>query len=91
MDMSVDLFAEFDFGQLALKKLGHVHENFRLYSCEWLGDDKNPFQTMKVTGAEFRHAQAGKNKGHLSIIVPGTKRTVFVTSEEISIQEKEKP
>jgi hypothetical protein len=38
---------------------------------------------MEVIGAEFRVAQRGRYKGKYSILVPGTKRTVYLTSAEV--------
>lgn len=38
---------------------------------------------MKVTGADFRVAKAGPDKGKLAVKVKGTDRTVYVTREEI--------
>lgn len=38
---------------------------------------------MKVTGAEFREAKTGPNKGMRSVLVKGTKRTAFVTVDEM--------
>ena len=79
-DMTRDFFAEYAYGKAALIKMGDVCENFRLYCCSWLDDERT---VMEVTGAEFRKAKRGKFKGILSIIVPGTKKTVFVAKAEI--------
>lgn len=38
---------------------------------------------MKVTGAEFREAKTGPNKGKLAVIVKDSKRVAYVTSEEM--------
>jgi len=81
--MDKDLFADTSFGKAALKKLGPVPENFRLYSAGWLGAKPEDWDTMKVTGAEFRVAKRGKNAGKLSVMIPGTCRTVYVTKEEM--------
>ena len=80
MSMETDVLAEQIFGKLALKKLGPVGENFRLYCAEWLGDQR---VVMKVSGAVFRVAKSGKNKGRLSIMVKGTKQTAYITAEEM--------
>lgn len=83
--MSNDVFAYFPFGKAALEKMGAVTENFRLFEAGWVGDNpKNNSDTMKVTGAEFRIAKAGKNKGKLSIKVPDTTRTVYVNRNEMA-------
>jgi len=42
---------------------------------------------MEVTGAEFREAKSGPNKGKLSVLVPNSKRTVHVhISEMIALE-----
>ncbi len=83
MDMEHDVFAEQPYGKLALQKLGAVPENFRLYYAGWLGKKPEDFTVMEVTGAQFRVAKRGPNKGKLSIMVPGTKRTTYVTKDEM--------
>lgn len=60
-------------------------ENFRLYAAEWLGEKPKDWDVMKVTGAEFRVAKSGPNKGKLSVMVEGTKRTAHVTREEMRV------
>ena len=84
MDMEKDVFAEQPYGKAALQKLAPVQENFRLYFAGWLGDDTRDMSVMEVRGAEFRAAKSGRNKGKLSIMVPGTKRTVYVTKSEMT-------
>ncbi len=83
MDMEKDFFADQPYGQLALQKMAPTPSDFRLYCAEWLGDKPNDRQVLKITGGEFRRAKSGKNKGKLSILVKGTDKTVFLTSEEI--------
>lgn len=83
MDMGEDIFAEQSYGKVALQKLAPVPENFRLYSAGWLGEKPKDWTVMEVTAAEFRVAKSGPNKGKLSIMVPGTKRTVHVTASEM--------
>lgn len=82
-DMTVDHFAEHSFGKAALYKLGKVPENFRLYKAGWLGKRPEEFTVMEVKGAEFRQAKKGKNAGQMTVMVPGTQRTVFVTKDEM--------
>lgn len=84
MDMEQDFFAEHAFGRLALKKMAPTPADFRLYRAEWLGDKPNDRQVLKVTGGEFRRAKTGKNKGKLTILVNGTNKTVYLTSQEIA-------
>lgn len=83
MDMQDDVFAEQSYGKAALHKLAPVPENFRLYCAGWLGKKPEDWTVMEVTGAEFRVAKSGPNKGKLSVMVPGTKRTVHVTKAEM--------
>lgn len=81
--MNIDLFAETRYGQVALKKLAPVPENFRLYSAGWLGDKPKDWDVMEVKGAEFRVAKRGPPKGTLSIEIKGSKRTTYVTKAEM--------
>lgn len=83
MDMQRDIMAEQSFGKIALKKLAPVGENFRLYCAGWIGNKPSEFAVMSVEGAEFRVAKSGPNKGKLSVMVKGTKRTAYVTIEEM--------
>lgn len=83
MDMTIDIFAQQPFGKAALKTLGNIPENFRLYEAGWVGNAPNDFRIMEVKGAEFRFALRGKNKGKLTVMVPGTIKTTYVTKEEI--------
>lgn len=87
MDMTHDIFADQVFGKIALRKLSPVPENFRLYMAGWLGDKPSKTGVMEVAGAQFRVAKSGKNKGKLSIMIPGTKRTAYVTADEMHIEE----
>ena len=82
MDMTEDIFADQSYGKAALKKIVPADSNFRLYKAGWLGK-VNVREVMEVTGAVFRYATRGPNMGKLSIIVPGTTRTVHVTSAEM--------
>jgi hypothetical protein len=79
-DMTNDEFAVQSFGKAAMAKMGNVSNNFRLYHASWLTGQRD---VMSVTGAEFRVAKSGPNKGLLSIKIPGTEKRVFVTAEEI--------
>lgn len=83
MDMTVDVFAEYSYGKAALNKIASTDKNFRLYYAGWLGDGLER-EVMKVTGAVFRHCTRGPNKGLLSIKVPDTSRTVYVTAQEMA-------
>jgi hypothetical protein len=83
MDMEIDAFAEYSFGKAALSQMGVVSENFRLYEAGWISDRPADFKVIKVTGAEFRRAKTGKNKGLLSIMIKGTRKIAYVTKDEI--------
>lgn len=82
--MTDDIMGNSNYGRAALKKLGAVPENFRIYAAGWLGQKPDDWLAMKVSGAEFRVAKKGKNVGKLSVMIPGTVRHVIVTKEEIS-------
>ena len=82
-DMTKDVFAEHTFGKLALKKMGQVPGNFRLYIAGMYPEPPKEWQSMKVTGAEFREAKKGPSKGKLAVLIPGTQRTVHVPRLEI--------
>jgi hypothetical protein len=81
-DMTTDIFANTTYGLIALEKLGVVPDNFRLYEAGWLGDGGER-KVMRVTGAEFRKAKSGPNKGKLSVMIPKTKQSAYVTAEEM--------
>jgi hypothetical protein len=83
LDMRFDLFAEFTFGKIALQKIAPVSSNFRLNLFGFVGDKTSP-EMIKVSGAVFREPLRGPNKGMLSIRVPKTSRTVYVTAAEIA-------
>lgn len=82
MENDVDVFAEVSYGKLALQRIAPTHPDFRLFYAGYLGN-KNERDVMKVTGAVFRRALRGKNAGKLSIMVPGTTQTIYLTSKEI--------
>lgn len=79
-DMKVDFFADTNYGKIALRKLGDLPENFRLYAAHVVGSHED---TIKVTGAEFREAKSGPNKGKLSVLIKGTEKTTYVSSVEM--------
>lgn len=83
MDMREDIFAQETYGKIALQKIKSNDQNFRLYEAGWLGDGRTR-EVMEVTGAVFREALSGKNKGQLTIIVPNTTQKVFVTAREMN-------
>lgn len=82
-DMSESIYEKMDFGQLALEKLGNVPENFRLYVAGIKPEPPKEWTHMEVTGAEFRAPKAGPNQGKLSIMVPGTRRSVQLMRAEL--------
>lgn len=79
-DMTIDYFADTEFGKAALKKMQPVPENFRLCMAEAVD-----VGVMRVTGAQFRKAQRGPHKGKFSVIVPGTQKTVYVDLKMVPI------
>jgi hypothetical protein len=85
MDMREDIFAEYPFGKIALKKINPKSPNFRLYAAGWVETAGHTVITdeMSVSGAEFSEEKTGPNKGELSVRVPDTTRTVRVTASEI--------
>ena len=84
-DMTERVFENQPFGNIAMQKIGDVDCNFRLFSASWLGNDPRKSLLMKITGATFRRAKSGSNKGVLSIKVPDTTKTVYVTKAEIEV------
>lgn len=81
-DMTKDYFAEYPAGKIALSKLKNtftLSDDFRLYLASWNKD----YSVMTLTGCDFRVAKSGKHKGVLSIKIPNTNKTVYVTKEEI--------
>lgn len=79
-----DIMNKTTYGRAALEKLSPVAENFIIYAAGWLGDKPGEWTVMEVTGAQFRAAKTGKNKGKLVIPIQGTKRTAFVTKDEMN-------
>lgn len=85
------VFEKHTFGKIAIQKIGAVDPNFILYEAGWLDTGGHPstWDVMEVKGSVFREAKKGKRKGELCIMVPGTKRTAYVTKSEIRAYEKE--
>lgn len=85
MDMTIDLLAKHSYGKIALLKIKPESPNFRLYEAGWLetGGGPETWEVMEVTGAEFREAKSGPNKGKLTVLVPNTKRTAHVNVQEM--------
>lgn len=84
IDMDKNGFEDTVISRLALEKLAPVAENFRIYAAGWVGNNPKEWRVMDVTGAEFRRAKSGPNKGLLSVMIPGTKRTAYITKEEMA-------
>ncbi len=72
-----DLLAGSAFGRAALKKMGDVPSNFRIYDAGWSEEGS---AVMEVKGAEFR--KTGKRYGDVYKLVPGTGKTVTVSRSE---------
>lgn len=88
-DMREKVFETLACGKAALKKMGDVPENFRLYSAGLKGRYPD-FHGMEVSGAEFREAKTGKNKGKLRIMIANTRSTVYVSNAEIAAEDDSK-
>ncbi|WP_196491432.1 hypothetical protein [Comamonas testosteroni] len=88
--MDARIMEETAYGRAALKKLGEVPGNFRIYSAGWLGNFSNP-HGMQVSGAEFRQAKSGPNKGKLHFKIEGTDRTTYVSKAEIEAEHAADP
>lgn len=87
MSTTQDVFGSMPYAKVALAKIKPTHPNFRLYSAGWVGDFATT-DTMEVTGAVFREAKSGPRKGQFCIMVPGTKRTAYVTESEMKAVDK---
>jgi hypothetical protein len=75
-------FENLPFGRAALKKLGVVPENFRLYCARWLGNLECP-HGMQVTGAEFERMKRKTTHGKK---IRDTDRSVYVSRAEIEAE-----
>lgn len=87
-------FAEETYGKIALEKIGNKDPNFRLYEVGWLETGSRPetWDVMECKGALFRVSTRGARKGQLCIMVPGSKRTAYVTRAEMkAFDEKNTP
>lgn len=83
VDMRVGIYNDSDIGQLALQKLGNVHQNFRVYCVGIKPEPPKEWTHVEVVGAEFREPKSGPNKDKLSIMVPGTRRCLKLTRQEL--------
>ena len=83
MSMDTKIYENYVFGKLALEQMGPVSENFRLYEAGMSPQSPAEWTDMVVTGAEFSRATTGGNKGKLTILIPGTERTVRVSRKDI--------
>lgn len=83
-------FAKEIYGQVALQKIAPTDPNFILYEVGWLETGAHPstWDVMEVKGAIFREATRGPRKGKLCIVVPGSKRTAYVTRAEMKAFEE---
>lgn len=84
----LELFGETGYGQLALSKFGEVPPGFYIFRCGWLGKPQDEHDVMQVTGCHFRPAKRGPYKGMYSVAVPGTYRSVYLTSDEVKAAKK---
>ena len=81
-DMSESIFEGTSYGKAAMEKFGPVAENFRIYYVGWVEERPEEWETIRITGAEFRKAETGPDQGKLSIKLKGTDKTVYVTREQ---------
>ncbi|KGG87416.1 hypothetical protein P245_20350 [Comamonas thiooxydans] len=81
--MDQKIYEQFVFGKLALKQLGTVKPNFRLYEARMLPLHATDWTEMVVTGAEFAETQPGPSKRKHFELIPGTERTVRVSRSDI--------
>ena len=88
MDMTRGIFEQEDYGKLALEKIRPQSPNFRLYCVGWIenGGPPETWEILEVTGAEFREAKTGRNKGKLTVLVKGTKRIAHIHRNELKKQ-----
>lgn len=72
-------------GQIALRQLDTIPENFFLYEMELIEQDGPPstWNTIKLRGCVMRKSKSGKTKGQLCIPVKGTHRTFYVNKQEL--------
>ncbi|WP_287919133.1 hypothetical protein [Comamonas sp.] len=83
-DMRNAIYHQMDFGQLALQKLGQLDPNFRLYLAGIKPEPPKEWTHMEVVGAVFREPKSGPNKGTLSMMVPGTRKSVKLSRSELT-------
>lgn len=88
IEMSLTHINEMAYVKAAVKKLGDVPENFFIYKLAWMGFGEAAF--MQLTGAVFREAKKGKNKGEMCIAIKGSEKVTHMTHEEIDIAEVRK-
>lgn len=82
-DMRNAIYHQMDFGQLALQKLGQTDPNFRLYLAGIKPEPPKEWTHMEVVGAVYREPKTGPNKGTLSLMVPGTRKSVKLSRSEL--------
>lgn len=71
------------YGRLALLKFNDSHPDFVVYEAEWLSDDTGQRAVLKVTGAVVRAAKSGPRKGERVVVMPNTKRHVYISRDEL--------
>lgn len=83
VELCFEMMKDYPPSIAASKKLGEVPEDFAWFEFEWVGEFKTT-DTMKVTGAQFRVAKSGKNKGKRSIMIREGMREIYINSSEIA-------
>ena len=72
-------FTKTRLGEIVLKKIPNCDPNFRLCFAGWLIGE----YAMVVIGAIFRKAKFGPNEGNMTVPIPGTKITIYLTPDEV--------
>jgi hypothetical protein len=75
-----DLMDKTRYGVVAMRKFGAVPDGFHIFQSEWLGDQPEGWDRMRVTGAVFKGSRR----------MPGTTMTTIVTCTEMdAVKEQE--
>ena len=83
IEMAFDMMNDYPPSLAGIKKMREVPDGFCFYAFAWLGDNPEDFDVMRLTGAVYREAKSGPNKGKRTIQVPNSVRNIYVTAQEI--------
>ena len=83
-------FAQEAFGKIAFERAAEGNPDFQLYEVGWLetGGHPSTWSVLECKGAIFRESTRGPRKGQKCIMVKGSKRTVYVTKDEMKAWEE---